>query len=125
MNSTAILSVVKENDGNNMPLRTPATFKDVFAVTCTTITTLWTPATGKTIQFMGGSISVSADCHVLFEDNSASVGNFVWRTPDLKAGMAYNFYLGNGRRLAGANRVVKATCSAAAAITGTLYGAED
>lgn len=125
MTPSSILSVVKENNGNNMPLRTPATFKDLSAVTITSITTLWTPASGKTVQFMGGCISVSAQCNVLFEDHSAGAGNFVFRTPMLYPGAAYNFYLGNGRRFSAADRVLKATASAAATITGTIYGTED
>ena len=125
MHTTAILSVVKTNDNSNEPLRTPAKFKDLNAVSITSIATVWTPASGKTVTFMGGSISVSAACNVLFEDNSAAAGNFLWRTPELSPGVAYNFYLGNGKRLTAADRVVKATASAAASITGTLYGAED
>lgn len=125
MTPATILSAVKENDGNNMPLRTPATFKDCNGVTITSIATVWAPAAGKTVQFMGGCISVSAECNVLFEDHSAGAGNFVFRTPKLYPGSAYNFYLGNGRRLIAADRVLKATASAAATLTGTLYGTED
>lgn len=99
--------------------------KDVSAVTITTIATVWTPASGKKFRLMGGSISVSAACNVLFEDNSAGAGNFVWRTPKLLADTPYNFDLGNGKLSATADQVLKATSSAAATITGTLYGCEE
>ena len=99
--------------------------KDMSAVTITTIATLWTPASGKKFRLMGGSFSVSAACSVLFEDNSAGAGNFVWRTPKLVADTPYNFDLGNGKLSAVADQVLKATSSAAATITGTLYGVEE
>lgn len=97
---------------------------DLSAVTITTIATVWTPTTGKKFRLMGGSISVSAAVSVLFEDNAAGAGNFVWRTPKLLADTPYNFDLGNGKQSATINQVLKATSSAAATITGTLYGVE-
>lgn len=106
-------------------LYTPDTFKDQSAVTITTIATVWTPASGKKIRIMGGSISVSAAVNVLFEDNSAGAANFVWRTPKLLADTPYFFDLGNGKLLSAINNVLKATSSAAATLTGTLYGIEE
>lgn len=99
--------------------------KDMSAVTITTITTLWTPTSGKKFRLMGGILSVSAACSVLLEDNSAGAGNFIVRTPKLAADAAYNFDLGNGFLSAAANNLLKGTSSAAAAITGTLYGTEE
>ncbi len=97
---------------------------DMSAVSITSIATVWTPTTGKKFVLMGGSFSVSAAVSVLFEDNSAGAGNFVWRTPKLLADTPYNFDLGNGKAGSAINNVLKATSSAAAAITGTLYGIE-
>jgi hypothetical protein len=104
---------------------TPTTFKDLAAVTATTIATVWDPATGKRFCLMGGTISVSAAGSVLFEDGSAGAGNFVFRTPKLEADKPYTFSLGDlGRRSAQADNNLKATLSVAGTITGTLYGVE-
>jgi len=65
---------------------------------------------------MGGTLSVSAACSILFEDNSA--GTTVWRTPKLLADTPYNFDLGQGVLLSAANNVLKATSSAAAKCPG-------
>lgn len=100
--------------------------KDLSAVTITTITTLWTPTAGKRVFLLGGSISVSAAVNVLFEDNAAGAGNFIYRTPKLLADTPYTFVINNGAgfQLTADDRVLKATASAAAAITGTLWGLE-
>jgi hypothetical protein len=107
-------------------LRIPGVWKDQSAVTISTIATLWTPASGKKIRFMGGVISVSAAGNVLFEDNAAGGGNFLFRTPKLAADTPYNFTLpGNGALLAAVDRVLKATLSTTGTITGTLFGCEE
>lgn len=98
---------------------------DLNAVTITSIATVWTPTSGKKFRLMGGSFSISAPASVLFEDNSAGAGNFVWRTPKLAADSPYSFDLGNGKVSAAIDQVLKATSSAAATITGTLYGVEE
>lgn len=103
--------------------RVAAVWKDLAAVTVTTITTVWTPASGKKIRLMGGTISASAAGSVLFEDNAG--GATIFRTPALVINTPYNFDLGNGRLLAAVNNVLKATLSVAGAITGTLYGTEE
>ena len=105
-------------------LFTPDTYKDVSAVAAGSIVTVWTPTSGKRVRLMGVTISVSAACNVLFEDNSAGAGNFVFRTPKLLADTPYTFDLGNGKLLSAADNVLKATSSAAANVTGTLYGVE-
>lgn len=107
-------------DGNLIVI--PTTFKDLAAVAITSIATVWTPASGKKVQLMGGMISVSAAASVLFEDNAG--GTTVARTPTLAANTPFVFDLGNGRQLAAANNVLKATASAAATITGTIWGVE-
>ena len=105
-------------------LRTPDVFKDVNAVAGGSITTVWTPTSGKRVVFMGLTVSVSAACSLLFEDNSAGAGNFVFRTPKLLADTPYTFDLGNGVALSAVDNVLKVTSSAAANITGTIYGVE-
>lgn len=105
-------------------LRLPNEFKDVNAVAAGSIVTVWTPASGKTVRFMGGQVSVSAACSLLFEDNAAGAGNFIYRTPKLLADTPFTFDLGIGRLLSAADRVLKVTSSAAANVTGTLYGQE-
>ena len=104
-------------------LLVPDTFKSQKAATITNIATVWTPASGKKVRLMGGTISVSAAVSVLFEDNSA--GTDVFQTPALLADTPYSFDLGNGKVLAANNNVLKATSSAAATLTGTLYGTEE
>lgn len=106
-------------------VRVQKTRKDVSTVAVGSIATVWTPASGKKFRLMGGSISVSAACSVLFEDNSAGAGNFIWRTPKLAADTPYNFDLGNGYLSAAADQVLKATSSASANLIGTLYGTEE
>jgi len=109
-------------DAGGVDLLIPDTFKTLKGVAIGSIATVWTPATGKKVQLMGGSISVSAAVSVLFEDNGA--GNDVFQTPVLSANTPYNFDLGNGVLLSAINNVLKATSSGAANITGTLYGIE-
>lgn len=101
------------------------TTKDLNAVTAVPITTAWTPASGKTIRLMGGVVSVNAVSNVLFEDNAAGAGNFVFRTPKLEADKPFAFTIPGGKRLSAADRVLKMTASAAANVTGTLYGREE
>lgn len=102
-------------------------FKDVNAVAAGSIVTVWTPTTGKKFNLMGGCISVSAACSVLFEDNAG--GTFIYRTPKLLADTPFFFTVGgtnsNGILSAAANNVLKATSSAAANITGVLFGTEE
>ena len=101
---------------------TPDTFKDLATVAAGSIVTVWTPATGKSVRFMGLTVSASAAVSLLFEDNAA--GTTVFRTPTLLANTPYTFDLGNGSQLAAAGNVLKLTSSAAANVTGTLYGVE-
>lgn len=103
--------------------RQPSTFKDQSAVAIGTIATVWTPASGKKVRLMGGSVSVSAAGSVLFEDNSA--GTTVFRTPKLGADTPFNFDIPGGRLLSAANNVLKATLSTTGTITGTLWGTEE
>jgi len=105
------------------PILTPSKYVDMSAITITTIATVWDPAAGKKFRLMGGCISVSAAASVLFEDNAASTT--VFRTPKLLADTPYNFDLGNGVVSTTVDNVLKGTSSAAAAISGTLYGIEE
>ena len=113
-------------NGNNYVLKIPTKRKRVNGVSIGTIATVWTPATGKVIRLLGGSISPSASVSIVFEDNAAGDGNFVWQTPKLIANAPYFFDLGGeGHLLTDENHVLKATASGVAAITGTLYGCEE
>lgn len=99
--------------------------KDFSAVAVGTIVTVWTPASGKKFRLMGMSISVSAACNVLFEDNAAGAGNFIYRTPKLLVDTPFFVDLRDGKLSAAANNVLKATSSAAANMTGTIWGMEE
>jgi len=91
---------------------------DLNGVVVSAIATVATPPAGKTLRLMSGSISVSAPCSVVFEDNAAGV--VVYRTPKLTADTPFNFDLGAGALLALPGNVLKGTASAPAALTGTL-----
>jgi hypothetical protein len=93
-------------------------------ITISTIATVATPTSGKKLRLLGGALSVSAACSVLFEDNAA--GTTIYRTPKLAADTPYLFDLGNGRLLGSANNVLKATASTGTVtIVGSLYGTEE
>jgi hypothetical protein len=118
-------SYVVKSDGTNLvKLYITDTFKDLSAVAIGSITTVWTPASGKKIRLMGGTISVSAAANVLFEDNEAGAGKFIFRTPKLLADTPYDLPLKEGVELSAVDHVLKATASASASITGTLFGVE-
>lgn len=102
-----------------VPFTFGALIGDLNAVAIGSIATVLTPATGKKLQLLGGSISVSADASVLFEDNSAAAANFVYRTPLLLAKYPYDFVV--VKTLSAVNNVLKATSSAGASITGILW----
>ena len=104
-------------------IRSPNIFKDLNAVAIGTITTVWTPASGKKFRLMGGTISVSAAGSVLFEDNAAATT--IFRTPKLAADTPYTFDVPGGKLSAAANNVLKATLSVAGNVTGTLWGTEE
>jgi len=97
--------------------------KDLNAVAIGTIATVLTPTTGNKFRLLGGMFSVSAACNVLFEDNTA--GNFICRTPTLAADTPFRLSLGYGYLSNQANFVLKATSSASANITGTLFYSEE
>lgn len=112
------------NGLTNEPIRNPNKFIDMSAVAIGSIATVWTPTSGKKFRLMGGIVSVSAAANVLFEDNAG--GAFVFRLPKLLVDTPFAFTLGgNGFLSAAANNVLKATSSASASITGTLYGTEE
>lgn len=98
---------------------------DVSAVTINSIATVLTPASGKKLRILGGSISTSADASVLFEDNSAATANYIYRTPLLLAKMPYDFWIGNGKLLSAVDNVLKATGSASCTITGVIFYSEE
>jgi len=108
----------------NIDIMTQGLLGDMAAVTINSIATVVTPSTGKKLQILGGTFSVSADASVLFEDNSAATANYVFRSPLLLAKTPYTFSLGNGKTLSAGDNVLKATGSASCTITGVIYYAE-
>lgn len=96
---------------------------DVSAVSIGTIATVLTPTSGKKLRILGGYIGLSANASVLFEDNAA--GTTVFRTPLIAANTPFHFDLGDGVLLGAVDNVLKATSSAAAAITGTIFYSEE
>lgn len=105
--------------------RTPNVFKDIATVAVGTIATIWTPASGKKFRLMGGYISNSAAVNVLFENNAAGAGNFIFRTPTLVAATPFFFSLGNGFLSPTVDHVLKATGSGAGNLVGTVFGTEE
>lgn len=105
-------------------VRLPNTLKDLATVTITTIQTAWTPASGKKVRLMGGTLSASAAMSILFEDNAAS-SSVKFRTPKLAADTPYTFDIPGGMLLSTINNVLKITGSAAGAVTGTIWGTEE
>lgn len=109
------------------PYRSILVTKDIGTIALGSITTLWTPATGKKIRVMGLSISSSAAVSVLLEDNSNAAANFIWRTPKLLVDTPYTFDFSphGGFLLSAADNVLKGTSSGAANVTGTVWGIEE
>jgi hypothetical protein len=100
--------------------------KDLATVALGSIVSVWTPASGKTVRILGGSISVSAAVSILFEDNAAGAGNYVLRTPKLLADTPYELRLPvGGIALSATDHILKATSSGAANCTGVLWGVEE
>ncbi len=106
---------------SNVDIMTLGLIGDMSAVTINSIATVLSPASGKKLRILGGTFSLSADASVLFEDNSASTANYIFRSPLLLAKYPYTFSLGNGRLLSAVDNVLKATGSASCTITGVIY----
>ena len=103
----------------------PFVTKDFSAVAVGTIVTAWTPAAGKRIRLLGGTISLSAGVSLLFEDNEAGSSN-KFRTPKVAADTPMNLNLPpTGMLLSAVDNVLKMTSSGAANMTGTLWGEEE
>lgn len=101
----------------------PDKFKDLNGVAAGAGATVWTPAANYRARLTGISISASAAASVVFTD---AVSNAVlWRTPVLVANTPYTVDLGNGQITTSPNNAIKATSSAAANITGMIYGIEE
>lgn len=107
-----------------VPIANTGLHGDIATVSVGTIATVLTPTSGKKLRILGGYIGVSAAASVLFEDNASS-GGTVFRTPPLAANTPLYFNLGNGYLLSAADNVLKATSSAAANLTGTLFYSEE
>lgn len=98
---------------------------DINAASINSIATVLTPTSGKKFRLLGGAISVSSAASVLFEDNAAATANFIFRSPVLAVNTPFTFDLGRGVASSTADNVLKATGSASANLTGTLYYTEE
>lgn len=121
----AAMAKYDSGNGNQVQIPLATISKDINGVAVGSITTVYTPTSGKKYRLVGGTISVSAAGSVLFEDNS--VNNFVYRTPKLAADTPYTFVVlqGQGKLSAAANNVLKATLSTSGNVTGTLDFSEE
>lgn len=99
---------------------------DVATVAVGSIATILTPTSGKKFRLLGGMIALSAAASLLLEDNSAATANFICRIPSLVIATPFVFDLGPvGFLSAAADNVLKATSSAGANLTGTLFYTEE
>jgi hypothetical protein len=98
---------------------------DVSTVAVGSIATVLTPTSGMKFRLLGGDISVSTGASVLFEDNSHTTANFIYRSPALVAGTPFHFELGDGFLSSTADNVLKATGSTTTNLSGTLYYSEE
>jgi hypothetical protein len=98
-------------------------FKFFTATALTTETTVWTPATGTRWRLTGMAVAVSAICYVTIRDNTG--GSTVFVLPLMAANTPYIIDLGAGILSAAVNNVLTMQSSAAANISGTLFGRDE
>lgn len=96
--------------------------KTLSAVAVGSETTVWTPASGKKFRLTGVIISLSANANLTLKDNTA--GTTLMVLPIL-ANTPLVLDFGTGFLSAAANNVLTATSSAAANLSGTLFGKEE
>ena len=110
-------------DGASEPARTPNVFKNVAAVAVTagTPVTVWTPAAGKKVRFMGYALSLSVAGSVILK--TATVESI--RTPLVLAGTGHTSSgMGNGILYA-ADAVFQVDATATGAVSGYVFGLEE
>lgn len=96
--------------------------KTLAAVSTTAEATVWTPLSGKKFRLTGLIVASSATVNLTLKDNTA--GTTLMVLPML-AGSPIQLDLGSGILSAAANNVLTATSSAAATLSGTLFGKEE
>lgn len=103
--------------------RAASVFKPIDAVAIGAEATIWTPAAGKRFRLMGAVLAASAACTVKLRDNT---GGTVIRELLLAASTPLVLpFEGNGSLSAAAGNVLTATSSAAANLTGYVFGTEE
>jgi hypothetical protein len=106
--------------------RTPAIFKVINAVTITSETTIWTPATGKKFRLMGYQLmSGATGGNVLLKDNTAGTTILIVGLNVANAQASSPPNMGNGILSAAANNVLTATGATGQTITGFVFGTEE
>ena len=106
------------------PLHVGDQSADLNAVAIGSGATVITATAGKKVRLVAVELSVSAAASVLFE--TVTTGTDVYRTPVIPADTPFVQILGNGvGKLAADAESIKATSSAAANVTGTLWYCEE
>ena len=119
-------------DGTSWTLESPGSYEpDTFkivdvAITAGTPATLWTPASGKIIRFLGHNLGLSAAAALEFQDSGAA-GTIIFKCPDT-ATNAVNFglHIGRGIKLEAADNTLDLDVDAGTiTVTGTVWGIEE
>ena len=102
------------------------TFKmiDANAITAGSAEVIWTPASGKTIRFLGWFLSSSAAAALEFQDSGAAT--VIAQTPLLAIAGVHNAPdLGKGLVLADADNTLKLDVTANTTVSGMVFGREE
>lgn len=100
------------------------TFKPQDAVDIASETTIWTPASGKTIRLMGGIVTVTgAAGNVLLRDDTS--GPTIAVIPNAVIGTPIPLDFGSGIVLSAADNVLTADGPASSVLNGTFWGREE
>lgn len=106
---------------------TPATFKmiDAVAITAGTPATVWTPASGKKVRFLGWFLSSSAGAALEFQDSGAA-GTVIAQTPLLAAAGTHDApHLGEEVLLAAADNTLDLDVTATSTVSGMVFRVEE
>jgi len=105
-------------------LRTPTIFTSFSAVTITSETTIWTPASGKKFRLMGFVITQTvATGDIALKDGTGL--STILTVPATPVGQPLAVPLGNGILSGAADRVLSATGASTEKISGFVYGTEE
>lgn len=111
-------------DGTGYNLeRTPIVYKTLNAVTVTSQTTVWTPASGKRFLWMGFCLAQGTATGAITVKDGATT---VFIIPQNTLGLSQCFdFPGNGIFSAAANNVLSFTGASTETVTGTVFGTEE